>query len=75
MSKSQHVVANAKGGWSVRQYGADRATRVFDRQEDAVRFARGIAKKESSELFVHRRDGTILARDSYGRVSADLRDS
>jgi hypothetical protein len=65
--KDQHVAPNPRGGWSVRQSGAARATRVFDRQEDAVKYARDIAKKESSELYVHRRDGTIREKDSYGR--------
>jgi hypothetical protein len=50
----------------VRQSGAARATRVFDRQEDAVKYARDIAKKDSTELYVHRRDGTIREKDSYG---------
>jgi Uncharacterized protein conserved in bacteria (DUF2188) len=67
MKKGQHVVANRRGGWSVRHTGAARASRVFESQKDAVDYARGIAKKESSELYIHRRDGTIKERSSYGR--------
>jgi hypothetical protein len=67
MKKDQHVIPNPRGGWSVRHSGATRATRVFNRQEDAVKYARGIAKKENTELYVHRRDGTIREKDSYGR--------
>lgn len=67
MKKDQHVVANPRGGWSVRHTGAARATRVFDKQEDAVHYARDIARKESSELYVHRRDGTIREKNSYGK--------
>jgi hypothetical protein len=63
--RSQHVVPTPKG-WSVRRYGASRATRIFDRQEDAVAFARERAKKEGTELFVHRPDGTVREMDSYG---------
>lgn len=66
MKRSQHVVPNPKGGWSVRQYGAVRATRVFDHKEDAVSFAKSLARKASSDLYIHRRDGTIQARDSFG---------
>lgn len=69
MGKSQHVIPNARGGWSVRQHGATRATRVFATQEDAVRYARGIAKKECAVLYVHRRDGTVRETDSYGQDS------
>jgi Uncharacterized protein conserved in bacteria (DUF2188) len=66
MKRDQHVVANPRGGWSVRHTGAARASRVFERQEDAVRYARQVAKRESTELYIHRRDGTIKERDSYG---------
>jgi hypothetical protein len=66
MKKDQHVVANPRGGWSVRHTGAARATRVFDKQKDAVDYARDIAKKQSSELYIHRRDGTIKEKSSYG---------
>jgi hypothetical protein len=66
MTKDQHVVPNPRGGWSVRHTGATRATRVFDTQEDAVQYARDVAKRESAELYVHRRDGTIKQKDSYG---------
>lgn len=60
------MLPNPKGGWSVRQYGAARATRVFDHKEDAVSFARSLARKASSDLYIHRRDGTIQERDSFG---------
>ncbi|MFA7240960.1 MAG: DUF2188 domain-containing protein [Sulfuricellaceae bacterium] len=64
--KSQHVVPSSNGGWSVRKTGASRASRVFDTQIDAIGYARLRAKEEKSELYIHRRDGTILGRDSYG---------
>jgi hypothetical protein len=67
MSNSQqHVVPNRDGGWAVRRSGASRASRVFPTQRDAVHYAREIARKEGAELYVHRGDGTIRDRDSYG---------
>jgi Uncharacterized protein conserved in bacteria (DUF2188) len=67
MSKSQqHVVPNRDGGWAVRRSGAYRASRVFPTQRDAVQYAREIARKEGAELYIHRGDGTIKDRDSYG---------
>jgi hypothetical protein len=68
LKKSQHVVSNPNGGWSVLRSGASRATRVFDNKEDAVNFAKTLAEKERTHLYVHRRDGTIQERDSYGRA-------
>ncbi len=66
---SRHVIVNAKGGWSVSQSGASRASRVFQTQADAVRYAVSVAKKERADLYVHRRDGTISRKDSFGPSS------
>lgn len=67
MHKSQqHVVPKHGGGWAVRRSGASRASRVFLTQRDAVQYAREIARKEGAELYVHRDDGTVRNRDSYG---------
>ena len=63
--KSQHVIRNIKGGWSVRQTGASRASRVFASQADAVRFARGLARREQTDVYVHDRDGSVREKDSY----------
>jgi hypothetical protein len=67
LKRDQHVVPNPKGGWSVVRSGAARATRVFGSQQDALGFARKLAKKDRADLYVHRRDGTIEERDSYGQ--------
>lgn len=62
----QHVVPNREGGWSVRKSGASKATKVFRTRDDAIAYARSLAQRQSSELYVHRKDGTIRDRDSYG---------
>jgi Uncharacterized protein conserved in bacteria (DUF2188) len=64
--KTHHVVPNPSGGWSVKKGGASRASKVFKTQVDAVDYAKDQAKKAHSELYVHRKDGTIRERDSYG---------
>jgi hypothetical protein len=74
MKSSQHVVPNLRGGWSVRRSGAVRASRLFDTQEQAVEYARTVAKKERAELYIHRRDGTISRKDSYGADPLPPRD-
>ena len=67
--KGRHVVSstNIKGGWAVRQSGAERASKVFSTQQEAVKYARTLAKKEQSELYIHGRDGRIRGRNSYGK--------
>lgn len=62
---NQHVVPH-DGEWQVKGEGASRATKTFDRQSDAIDFARSIAMNQSSELFVHGRDGRIRERSSFG---------
>jgi hypothetical protein len=66
MTKARHVTPNPKGGWSVRKTGASRATRVFETQADAVKFGQTVARQERTELYVHRSDGTIRTKDTYG---------
>lgn len=64
--RSQHVVPNPKGGWSVRKSGAERASGVFKTQADAIKRGKELAKSEGAELYVHRSDGTIRTKNSYG---------
>ncbi len=67
MSKTtQHVVPGQTGGWSVRKGGASRASRVFETQTEAIDYAKGLAKKNGSELYIHAKDGTIRDKRSYG---------
>lgn len=65
--KSQQVVPNLNGGWSVKAYGAARAIKSFDTQVDAVSWARSKSKKEGLVLIIHGRDGTVRSRVSYRR--------
>ena len=64
VKNSQHVVPK-DGGWAVRRQGAVKFTKVFGTQNEAVQFARNVARKQSGELFIHKADGTIRDRKSY----------
>jgi hypothetical protein len=63
--KNQHVVPR-QGKWAVVGEGNSRATVVVPTQERAIDKARGIARKQESELLVHGRHGQIRERDSHG---------
>jgi len=68
MSKnSQHVVSNSRGGWDVKKSGAERASRHFNTQAEAVDWARTVAQKQKSELYIHGKDGRIREKSSYGK--------
>lgn len=63
--RGQHVVPDG-GKWSVRKAGAGKASKTFDTQDEAIKSARHLAKKQRTELYIHGRDGKIRQRDSYG---------
>lgn len=65
MGKNQHVVP-ANGQWGVRGEGNSRLTSLHDTQAEAAGAAREIARNQGSELFIHRPNGEIRERNSYG---------
>ncbi len=65
MGENQHVVPDGDG-WAVKGVGNSKATHRTDTQQQAIDFAREIARNQKSELFIHRKDGTIRDRDSHG---------
>ncbi|WP_419949993.1 DUF2188 domain-containing protein [Candidatus Palauibacter sp.] len=64
--RNQHVIP-AKDGWAVKGAGSPRATKVFDTQREAIERGREIARNQRSELLIHRRDGRIREKNTYGR--------
>lgn len=65
MAKNQHVVPH-DGFWAVRGEGNQRVTSIHRTQEEAILAARNIAINQQSELFIHRPNGQIRERSSYG---------
>jgi hypothetical protein len=68
MSKNQHVVP-ADGGWGVRGAGNGRLTSKHDTQAEAIDSAREIAINQRSEVVIHRPNGQIRDKNSYGNDS------
>lgn len=65
MGKAQHVVPH-NGKWGVRGAGNEKVTQVFNTQEEARQRAREIAINQQSEVVIHRPNGQIRDKDSYG---------
>lgn len=63
--KNQHVVPHGKN-WAVRGANNERATSIHETQSEAERVAREIAIRQRSEVVIHRRDGRIRDKNSYG---------
>jgi len=66
MTKTTHVVPNQKGGWDIKQGGAQRSSGHFNNKNDAISRARDISSNRGSELYIHNKDGKIGSKDSHG---------
>ncbi|MBV7439959.1 DUF2188 domain-containing protein [Weeksellaceae bacterium TAE3-ERU29] len=64
--KSNHVVPSKGIGWSVKKSGASRASRNFTTKEQAVKYATQLSKNERTELYIHKSNGMIQNKNSYG---------
>lgn len=64
-NKDQHVVPH-KDGWAVKKSNSERASGIYDTQQEAFKQARQIAKNQKSEVSIHGKDGKIRRKHSYG---------
>jgi hypothetical protein len=66
MADHQHVVKQPDG-WAVRGEGNSRYTaRGMATQEEARQRAEQVARNKGSDVIIHRTNGQIRDRDSYG---------
>lgn len=65
MKKNQHVVPKGNE-WAVKGAGNEKATAIVPTQAEAIKIARDIAVNQKSEVVIHRPDGKIRDKDSYG---------
>lgn len=64
---SHHVVPDPQGGWNVKKGGSAKASNHYGTKDAAVAKAREISRNQGSELYIHRKDGTIQRKASHGR--------
>lgn len=72
MKKNQHVVPNGDK-WAVKGAGNEKNTHVVNTQKEAINIAREIAKNQQSELIIHRSDGRIRDKDSFGNDPRNIK--
>lgn len=63
--KTNHVVPSLSG-WSVKKSGSARASRTFSDKETAVDYATKLSRSEKTELYIHKKNGMIQDKKSYG---------
>jgi hypothetical protein len=66
MGKNQHVTPHPEGGWQVKGEGNEKATVRTSTQAEAIDIARDIAINQQSEVVIHRPNGQIRDKNSYG---------
>lgn len=65
MGKNQHVTPKGDQ-WQVKGEGNSKATSLHKTQKEAINSAKDIAINQKSEVVIHRPNGTIRDKDSYG---------
>lgn len=63
--KSNHVVPSTSG-WAVKKSGSERASKTFGTKEKAINYGRELSKTERTELYIHKKNGMIQNKNSYG---------
>ncbi|MDI6854332.1 MAG: DUF2188 domain-containing protein [Deltaproteobacteria bacterium] len=66
MAKDNYHVVPKGNKWAVKREGAKRADSLHDTQKEAADRAKELAKKNHGESVIHRPDGRIRDKDSYG---------
>ena len=66
-----HTVPDPEGGWRNVREGSDRAISKATTKAEAQALGRTAAMKDKVEHFIHKQDGTIGARNSYGNDRSD----
>ena len=66
MKKNNLHVVPRGDQWAVQREGVGRESSLHPTQADAIDAGRRIARAEQGELLIHRPNGQIRDRDSYG---------
>lgn len=65
MAEPVHTVPHGDE-WANEREGSERASKVFDTKAEATEAGRKTARREETEHLLHKRDGQIGDRNSYG---------
>lgn len=60
-----HTVPH-EGGWANRRDRSERVSNTAPTKDEAEKVGRDMARRDGVEHLIHRRDGTIGQRNSYG---------
>jgi CarD family transcriptional regulator len=70
-SRKLHLISR-ENQWIVKEEKAERATKVFETQAEAILYAKDVAKRtHDTEVVIHRRDGSVETRLDPGSLFAE----
>jgi len=65
--KVYHVVPQGESGWAVKKEGAQRASGLYGRKDEAVAEAKRLAKASNlGQIKIHGKDGKFQTEHTYG---------
>ena len=64
--ETRHVIRHPEGGWIVKKGGSSHIAKIYRTQKEAISRGIEISKRNGAELYIHRRDGLIREKNSYG---------
>lgn len=70
--KNVHVVPH-KGRWATKTGGSSKVGRTYNLQSEAISNGRKQAIQSGSELLVHRPNGQIREKNSYGNDPKEIK--
>lgn len=68
MKNNIHVIFKDEE-WKIKEENNEVFIENFNTKEDAINYAKGLAKKNKVELIIHNKNNIISEKDSYGNDS------
>jgi Uncharacterized protein conserved in bacteria (DUF2188) len=65
IKRSNHVVPLASK-WAVKKSGSSKASKIFSSRDSAIIYGRELSKSEKTDLYIHKKNGMIQNRNSFG---------
>jgi len=62
-SKNYHISKREDGKWQVKFAGGQKAIKLFDTQEQAIKYAKSLADSQDGSITIHKVDGKIRKQD------------
>ncbi|MCK9583762.1 MAG: DUF2188 domain-containing protein [Candidatus Cloacimonetes bacterium] len=66
MAYKEYHVTKTTSAWKIQEANAERAVKTFEKKEDALQYGRALAQNQKAELVIHKADGKIQDKRSFG---------